>query len=344
VDIALDTGGVLAQMWMAAAVDASPGRKDLGPNTWIPSLRRAIGRLGAPDDGPIRIRPELAVEVAAVNEHRLQARYADLAHAVPPLLDELARAEQKAASGQARRDVAELLVLALRAADGVAFKFGCVDLSARLVDHMWTRALISEDPVLVSTAAYVRTETFFVTGDLDTAHRALVSAIDSHPTGSSDPESEAARGALHMRAAVVEARAGRADTAAEHLIEARQAAAKVPEAVYRGTAFGPASLRIHELAVAAELHEPAGVEHAAHWHPPHQLPAERRSHYYIELARAQLDLGHHQEAHQCLRNARRIAPQHTRQHPQVRRTLAALLHTAAADKDLAEFAEWARAG
>ncbi|MGH3614208.1 MAG: hypothetical protein ACRDRK_16770 [Pseudonocardia sp.] len=86
-------------------------------------------------------------------------------------------------------------------------------------------------------------------------------------------------------------------------------------AVYRGTAFGPASLRIHELAVAAELHDPAGVERAAQWYPPERLPAERRSHYYIELGRAQFDLGHHGDAYACLRAARRIAPQHTCEHP-----------------------------
>jgi hypothetical protein len=119
----------------------------------------------------------------------------------------------------------------------------------------------------------------------------------------------------------------------------------VPEGVYFGTAFGPASVRIHELAVAVELGDsPAAVERAAAWHPPDHLPAERRSHYYIDLARAQLRLGHHQDAYVGLEAARRVAPQHVREHPQVRQTLSALLRTHGAPDDrLLELAAWARA-
>jgi hypothetical protein len=148
-----------------------------------------------------------------------------------------------------------------------------------------------------------------------------------------------------MRAAVVAARAGKADTAADHLGEARRAARGVAEGVYLGTAFGPASVRIHELAVAVELGDnPAAIERAATWHPPATIPAERRSHYYIDLARAQLRLGHHQDACLGLDAARTAAPQHVREHPQVRQVLSALLraHGAPNDRVLA-LAAWARA-
>ncbi|MEV6904278.1 hypothetical protein [Amycolatopsis sp. NPDC051372] len=82
--------------------------------------------------------------------------------------------------------------------------------------------------------------------------------------------------------------------------------------MYYDTAFGPASVRIHELAVAAELRDPLGIEQAAAWHPPATLPAGRRSHYCIELASAQLSLGGHEDAYLPLQGARRVAPEHTR--------------------------------
>lgn len=307
----------------------------------IPRLRRALDRIDLPDDGPTRSLVELGADVAGMIEDRLQARYVEIAWRLPALISELARAHAGAG-----RDAAALLTLALRAADGVAYKFGYLDLSARIIDLMRASAVIAEDPLLMAAVVYVRTETFFATGDLDSASRLLVAAADDLPANLADSvPAAAAYGALHMRAAVVAGRGGKADTAWDHLAEARRASRRVPEGVYFGTAFGSASVRIHDLAVAAELGDsPAAVERAAAWHPPTTLPAERRSHYYIDLARAQLRLGHHQDAYLGLEAARRAAPQHVREHPQVRRTLSALLRThGSPDDGLLELATWARA-
>ncbi|WP_209622686.1 helix-turn-helix domain-containing protein [Saccharothrix coeruleofusca] len=310
----------------------------------IPRLRRSLDILDLPDDGPVRSLAELRADVALMNEHRLEARYGELVRYLPGLIGELARARQLLPAAD-RRHVASLLTLALRAADGVAYKFHYFDLSARLIDLMRLTAQESEDPLLPAAVSYVRTETFFASGDLHTAARALDLAADQIPTRAlKQAPVAAAFGALHMRAAVVAARAGKADIAADHLLTARYAAHAAPEGVYHGTAFGPASLRIHELAVAAELRDPAGIQRAATWHPPQELPAERRSHYYIDLARAQLDLGHHEDAHLCLQAARQAAPEHTRAHPQVRQALSVLLRThPSLSSGLLDLAAWAGA-
>jgi transcriptional regulator with XRE-family HTH domain len=305
----------------------------------IPRLRRV---LDLPDDGPTRSPADLYGEIVLTSDDRLQSRYDSLARRLPALIAELARAGQLGDTA-GRRHAAALLTLALRAADGVAFKFGYLDLSARLIDLMRSVAQIAEDPLLLAAVAYVRTETFFATGDLDTAARTLETAAEQVPTLDT-ASSAAAFGALHMRAAVVAGRAGKAELATDHLREARRAAANVPEGVYQGTAFGPASLRIHELAVAVELLDPLGIERAASWHPPGELPAERRSHYYIDLARAQLALGHHEDAYVCLHAARKAAPEHARTHPQVRQSLSTLLRThSAPSSGLLDLAAWARA-
>ncbi|QFZ23164.1 helix-turn-helix domain-containing protein [Saccharothrix syringae] len=310
----------------------------------IPRLRRALDILDLPDDGPTRSLAELRADVALMNEHRLEARYGELVRHLPGLIGELARARQLLAADD-RRQAASLLTLALRAADGVAYKYRYFDLSARLIDLMRTTAQESEDPLLPAAVSYVRTETFFASGDLHAAARALDLAADQIPTRNlKQAPTAAAFGALHMRAAVVAARAGKADIAADHLLTARYAIHAAPEGVYHGTAFGPASLRIHELAVAAELRDPAGIQRAATWQPPRELPAERRSHYYIDLARAQLDLGHHEDAYVCLQAARQAAPEHTRAHPQVRQALSVLLRThPSLSTGLLDLAAWAGA-
>jgi transcriptional regulator with XRE-family HTH domain len=310
----------------------------------IPRLRRALDRIDFPEDGSTRSLVELRADVHGVIEDRLETRYAEMAWRLPGLVSELARAHAGGAPG--KREAARLLTLALRAADGLAYKFGYQDLSARIIDLMRVSALAAEDAFLAATVTYVRTETFFASGDLSSALRLLSKAADELPTGAAgSAPATAAYGALHMRAAVVAGRAGKSDAAWGHLREASRAAQWLPEGVYLGTAFGPASVHIHELAVAAELGDsPAVVERASGWHPPATLPAERRSHYYIDLARAQLQLGHPQDACVGLQAARRIAPQHVRAHPQVRQTLSALLRThGAPDAGLLELAAWARA-
>lgn len=217
-------------------------------------------------------------------------------------------------------------------------------MSARIIDLMRLSAAEIDDQELSASIAYVRTETFFVTGDLESAHRALVRAVDDVRAPSGPAVSlHAARGALHMRAAVVAARAGKTDEAGDHIFEAGRVADVVPEGVYCGTAFGPASVKIHDVAIALELGDsPTAVRRGADWKPPRALPAERRSHYYIDLAPAQLDVGRLDDSFVSLQSARMIAPQHVRENPRVRRTLAALMRAQRTkNDDLAAFATWA---
>ncbi len=56
------------------------------------------------------------------------------------------------------------------------------------------------------------------------------------------PAANATYGTLHMRAAVLAAREADADAAGAPIAEATTAASIIPEGIYRGTAFGPASI------------------------------------------------------------------------------------------------------
>jgi hypothetical protein len=150
-----------------------------------------------------------------------------------------------------------------------------------------------------------------------------------------------------MRAAVIAGRAGDAEAAEIHLREARTLGDLVAEDIYDGTAFGPSSVRIHEVSVAVSLgsdHVQRALKVAREWTPPSGLPAERRSGFYIELARAQLWVGLPDHAFESLKVARKIAPQHTRDHPWVREDAATLRRLKRADAEsLTSFAEWCHA-
>ncbi|MFS8200613.1 helix-turn-helix domain-containing protein [Streptomyces sp. CWNU-52B] len=311
----------------------------------LPSLSAALAAYDVPEDGPVRPLRNLRATVAEAVRWRLAAQYTRMARELPDLLAELARAYHSA-SAHERRELAGLLVNAYRSADAVAYKFGALDLSARLVELMRWVAPEAEDPLLTAAVAYVRTETFFAARAHATGLRVLERAIDDTPASSTASEA-AARGALHMRAAVIAGRACDAGAARTHLAEARALAEQVAEGVYCGTSFGPDSVRVHEVSVAVGL----GAGHVGHalavareWKPPTDLPAERHSGFYIELARAQLWSGLVDQAFESLKLARRIAPQHTREHPWVRADAATLCRLKrAGSESLTHFAQWCSA-
>lgn len=334
----------------ALGVDPSRLRSDRDPahtpvHDHLPALSAALAAYDIPDDVPVRPAHELRAAVDEAVQWRLAAQYTRIARQLPALLGELACAFHQAPARE-RQALAKLMVSAYRSADAVAYKFGARDLSARLIDLMRWIAPQAEDPLLAAAVAYVRTETFFAARAHAPGLRALEQAIDAAPSPT-EPEQVAALGALHMRAAVIAGRAKNAAAAGTHLAEACTLGDRVPEDVYQGTAFGPDSVRIHEVSVAVSLggdHVGRALDVAREWKPPERLPAERRSGFYIELSRAQLWSGQAGHAFESLKVARHIAPQHTREHPWVREDAATLRRLKRADSEsLTNFAEWCSA-
>ncbi|MGW2492350.1 helix-turn-helix domain-containing protein [Streptomyces sp. NPDC001606] len=334
----------------ALGVDPSRLRHDRGPahsqaREGLPALSAAIAAYDCPEDGPVRPMADLRSAVDMAERWRLGAQYTRIVRDLPGLLAELARAYQ-GANGADRAALARLLVSAYRSADAAAYKLGAHDLSARLVELMRWAAPEGGDPLLSASVAYVRTETFFAARAHAAGLRALQQAVDAAPAPSMAAE-RAVRGALHMRAAVIAGRAQDSDAAVEHLGEAERLAKLVKEGVYYGTAFGPDSVRIHQVSVAVSLggdHISDALAVTHEWKPPASLPAERRSGFYIELARAQLWAGMPDGAFESLKVARKIAPQHTRDHRWVREDASTLRRLRRADSEtLTAFAEWCSA-
>jgi transcriptional regulator with XRE-family HTH domain len=286
----------------------------------LTELRRALDAYDLPDDGPVRPIAELQNVLADVVRMRLESRYRQLVAILPVLLPELNRAMDRHV-GQRRTIIADFLVQAFRAADALADKFSLFDLSARIIGLMTLTAREVNDELALATASYVRAETFFANGDFDTGRRMLEQAAERVLPGSSR-DAAAAYGALHMRAAVLAARAGLKDRAYDHASEASEIAKRVPEGIYHGTVFGPSSVRIHEVTLALDVGDPdAALRAAERWAPPADVPAERRSHFYIDLSRAHAQVGSPEPSLAALTEARRIAPEHVRVHPDVRHLL-----------------------
>jgi hypothetical protein len=278
-----------------------------------------------PDPLPVPLPlPELRRLTGAATAWRLASQYAKLADLLPGLITGITAAALDS-SGYEQEQAFGLLALAYRAADAIADKHGHHDMSARATGLIRWAAARSADPLLEQMSAYVRAELFFNGQHARSGLRMLDAA-----TGPMSPAgltaAMAMRGTLCMRAAVLAARAGLPGEAADRLAEARAAARHVPDGVYHGTAFGPSSVRVHELALAVESHDIGhAVKLSAQWDPPRAVPAERRSHFHIEAARAHCWAGHRDQAVTALWQARQAAPQHTRCNPAVSETVTMLI-------------------
>ncbi len=308
----------------------------------IPAIRLALDTRDLPDEGSVRPLRVLRAEVERLVRWRLDSRYGDLATRLPRTLSELHRARQLPDTSES---TAALLAQAYRAADAIADKFGLYDLSARIIDLMREAAADTGDELAVAASSYVRAETFFATSAWEAGRRMLEHRASALPAGSSAARL-AAYGSLHMRATILAARAGDRAAARAHLDEATDAAGRVPEGIYRGTAFGPASVRIHRLSLAVDLADVgAALDAGRDWHPPVEVPAERRSHFYVDLARAHVLAGQAEPALNCLDLARRIAPEHIRHHPDVKAAVALMLAKLPhPSTQLVEFARWTGCG
>lgn len=334
-DATLDTGGELARvvaqlrkpMVVAAGRAMATGHRrgtgDTGRAAGVAALRCLADVYDAPGDGITRSTAQLQCSVGQLVGWRLESDYARLLARLPEVVPEVTRA-LFLHDGAEREQIAALLVQTWRAADAVADKFGLYDLSARLIHVMGWAAAASGSDLAAAATCYVRAETFFASGQLTAGRDMLERAAEQIAPGTSVGAC-AQYGAMHMRAAVLAAGAGLGDRAADHLVEARMCSRGVQEGIWQGTAFGPASVRIHEVSVAVELNDPqAALAVAEGWTPPAGMPAERRSHFFIDLARAQLALGRGDAVLEALHQARVIAPEHVRVHPLVRQVLAEL--------------------
>ncbi|MFI2228556.1 helix-turn-helix domain-containing protein [Nocardia testacea] len=283
----------------------------------MPALRRALDSYESPEDGPIRSIEQLRPVVHSIVDKRLRSDYKELAREIPELLTELHRAFAGCRESQ-RASFARLLFQVYRAADAIAEKHGYRDLSARTIGLLGSVAAETGDELVQASGSYVRGELFFSSGDLTTGRMMLERAAERIQVGHSD-SAAATYGALHMRAAVMAARAGHAALATEHIDEARQVAVRINEGIHLGTAFGAASVRIHRMSLAVELGDfGAALRIATGWRPPTNLPAERRSHFYIDLGRAYYAADQTERALDALHTGRRVAPEHVRAHPHVR--------------------------
>jgi transcriptional regulator with XRE-family HTH domain len=314
----------------------------------IPLLRRALLTHDLPPaDVATRSLPELEVDVRALSALSRDARYLQLSQRLPVLLDEL-HAAAVVVREPDRRVLHALLAEAYGGISALAHQLGYGDLRALALDRIEWAARNSGDPLRIARTQWSRGASLLAAAAYDQG-LCLMERTRAELGGDASGLDEAGRsvyGSLHLRSAVLAARAGRVQESDAHLSAARDIAASVPEGTnHYGMEFGPANVSLHEVSAAieradgtlavtrAETAERAGIVRV--------MPPVRVGHYRIELARGWLYHGDWQRALVALQAGRRVSPQLVRIHPMVRDTVAAIAHAERRpSEELRSFAAW----
>src|SRR5580700_2027511 len=196
------------------------------------------------------------------------------------------------------------------------------ELRALTLDRIEWAARRCGDPLRVARTEWSRGASLLSAGAYDQGLSLMERTRRGLEAGPMDEAARSVYGSLHLRSAVLAARAGRRPESDAHLAEARDLARTVPAAAnHYGMEFGPANVALHEVSAAVELADGTlAVTRAAEVERSGllaSLPAVRVGHYYIEVARGWLYHGDRHQALNALRRARRAAPQQARYHPMV---------------------------
>ncbi len=292
----------------------------------IAGIRRALtyGHL-APDTVPPRSLDALDDELAVSQQLQGAAQHVRLGARLPALIEELTVHAMETDLPRAWR----LLNHADAIAASLARRMGYHDLAQVAVERAAIAAQRADDPLLPQLVVLTRALLLLGFGLQETAlamtERAAGEVDRDHADG------PAVFGALHLRAAVAAARAGRAQAAWEHHGVAEEVARETTRETARrdgdqhdpyGLQVTPGNVAMHACAVAIELGDydrALRMDERINLSP--RLWAERRAHHEIDMARALLWVGRYKSALDRVLKAEKIAPQMARYHPTSRETV-----------------------
>ncbi|MEU4211892.1 helix-turn-helix transcriptional regulator [Streptomyces sp. NPDC026206] len=254
-----------------------------------------------------------------VRATRLNQAAGTLPHAISELT--------AACHGRPSTELWTALASTYRTAHDIAVKLGFYDLATVALDRMDWASQRASDPLLAAMRQYMRALVYFREGEhtiglrlIGIGHR-LISPSDS------SIEALAVAGQLHLGASVIAARAHDASAVKAHLAEAKALSTKTGEAGHiHWLSFGPTNVAVHDVSAQVEMRKYGkAVIKAKDVSLPTAWATSRRAHFFIDRARAEMEIGKTDAALSSLVTARSLAPQQTRYHPGARETIKGLV-------------------
>jgi len=316
----------------------------------VEAIRRSVDTYDLPpEDVAPRPYTALATDVRRISDLGQSAMFAQIGAALPGLLDELSAAIHSAPDTE-QPQLFGLLAEAYSGASIIANLLGYLDLRGRVIDRIRWASERCDDPLRIQRVRWQRTASLMSVGAYQQAQTLMAQVRDDlgDDLAGMDGPTLSVYGSSHLRSAILAARASRTDGpgsaqgAWTHMEAAREAATRMGrDRNDYGLAFGPSNVAQHEVAVAVELEDGGEVvRRATQVKLPNSVPAVRRGHHYIDLARGYVMAGDPAGGLRCLQEARRIAPQQTRHHPMVRETVLSIASARRGREELSLFASW----
>ncbi len=321
------------------ARNATPESEQSG----VPALRQALVEGDDPDlETAIRSLSVLRANLAEIKGWDRRTKHAEVVRALPDTLRHLHRAAHDLPMDD-QPAVRELLAAAYSYAVVSLYRLGHLDLAHLADERARAYGALGDDPLRAAVTEWNHALILLFDGSYRVGLRSIDRTAALADLAPSSAAISAVRGALHLRAAVLAARTGESDLADSHLAEAASHTFPGQErANYYGTKFSAVNVDIHRVAVPVEAYDgTTAVSRAATITLPPETAPSRSGHYWIHLSRAWFLHGDRRRSLEALHQARGIAPQLTRYHPQVHETIRALATTDARSTiSPANFAGW----
>jgi hypothetical protein len=306
-----------------ALIQAQPVRIGEAEREIVAAIRRVLLGIGSPPaDTLLSGDPDVMVLDHRVNEAwklRQGSHYMELGQLLPGLLVD-AQVTSQETIGDQQAAAFGLLAHSYNTASSVLRKLGDNGLAVIAADRAVQAARSVSEPLLLAACAYRLANAFLPAGRVIEAKEVALSATgDLESRLDVSTAHLATWGGLLLTAAVAAARLGDSGEAWELVGEAKAAARRLgTDHADLNTIFGPTSLAIQGVQVAAELGDGREVLRRAKHVEPTRLPSylvERRTHYLIDVARGHAHRADDPAALVTLLEAEQLAPQEVRYNP-----------------------------
>ena len=254
-------------------------------------------------------------------------RYTDLTELLRGLVPDLETAARTVPEDQ-RAEMFELMATTYQACSAALAKLGEPEAAWIAADRAMAAAERAGNPLLVAAGAYRLVFVFINARHYDQAEETARTAAEAlRPMANQgDPQAVSLWGGLTLQRAVIAAHVNDSDLAYGQLEWASEAAGRLGEGHNEyNTEFGPANVRLHEIAVTVELGDAGRALRAAAAVDTSGLSAERRARMLIDVARAHAQRRQIGDAVAALLQAETITPEQVRSHALVRQLVSDLL-------------------
>src|SRR6266567_4422132 len=307
---------------VAAATEEPPGAAGLRlVLSGVHSLRAMLNGSHSPAVSTLRTKARKAWELAHAG------RYTELTDLLGSLIPDLETAVRALPQAQ-RPEVLELMAETYQACSAALAKLGEPEAAWIAADRAMAAAERAGNPMLVAAGAFRLVFVFINArhyGQAEETARTAAEALQ-RMADQGDPQAMSLRGALTLQRAIIAAHVNDPDLAYGQVELASQVAMRLGEGHNEyNTEFGPANVRLYEIAVAVELGDAGRALRAAAAVDTSGLSAERRARMLIDVARAHAQRRQVGEAVGTLLQAEAVTPEQVRGHALVRQLVADLL-------------------